>query len=129
MADELFRRAGPGTLFCLVDLQSPLDVAALIWEKNDFYAALLENSAAVTGLVEKVKKLQFTFLDEWFRRYGREFIAHYPDYYMPQGVTLSVDEIGSVSGMMFLKYFLPDLCQFSERDGGLGIHCCANPRH
>jgi hypothetical protein len=81
------------------------------------------------GLVEKVKALQFAFLDEWFRRYGQEFIAHYPDYYLPQGATLSVDEIGAVSGKMFLKYFLPDLIQFSERYGGLGMHCCANARH
>lgn len=129
MADELARRAGPGALFRLVDLQSPLDVAALIWEKTDFYIAMLENPDAVLGLVEKVKTLQFTFLDEWFRRYGPEFIAHYPDYYLPRGVTLSVDEIGAVSGKMFVKYFLPDLNLFSERYGGLGIHCCANARH
>ena len=129
MADELARRAGPGALFRMVDLQSPMDVAALIWDKTDFYAALLENPEAVTDLVEKVKTLQFNFLDEWFRRYGREFIAHFPEYYLPQGVTLSVDEIGAVSGKMFLKYFLPDLNQFSERYNGLGIHCCANARH
>jgi hypothetical protein len=129
MADELYRRAGPGVLFRLVDLQSPMDVAALIWEKTDFYTVLLENPVAVIGLVEKIKTLQFAFLDEWFRRYGREFIAHYPDYYLPQGVTLSVDEIGAISGKMFLQYFLPDINQFSERYGGLGIHCCAHARH
>jgi hypothetical protein len=129
MADELARRAGPGALFRLVDLQSPMDVAALIWKKTDFYAALLQNPETVMGLVEKVKDLQFAFLDEWFRRYGREFIAHYPDYYMPYGVTLSVDEIGAVSGKMFLKYFLPDLNQFAEHYGALGMHCCANARH
>jgi hypothetical protein len=129
MADELSRRAGPGALFRLVDLQSPMDVAALIWEKTDFYTALLENPDAVVGLVDKIKTLQFAFLDEWFRRYGQEFIAHYPDYYMPYGITLSVDEIGAVSGRMFLKYFLPELNQFSARYGALGMHCCANARH
>jgi hypothetical protein len=40
-----------------------------------------------------------------------------------------VDEIGAVSGKLFLKYFLPDLNEFSRRYGGLGIHCCANARH
>ncbi len=129
LADELARRAGPQALFRLVDLQSPMDVAALIWEKSDFYAALLTDPPAVFELVEKVKALQFAFLDEWFCRYGRQCIAHYPEYYMPQGVTLSVDEIGVVSGKLFQQYFLPELQAFSLRYGGLGMHCCANARH
>ena len=129
MADELARRAGPGALFRLVDLQSPLDVAALIWEKSNYYIAMLEFPEAVAELAEKVKSLQFAFLDEWFQRYGQECIAHYPDYYMPQGVTLSVDEIGAVNSKMFLKFFLPELNQFSERYGGLGMHCCAHASH
>jgi hypothetical protein len=129
MADELARRAGPGTLYRLVDLQSPLDVAALIWEKSDFYMAMIDAPQAVAELAEKVKTLQFAFLDEWFHRYGQECIAHYPDYYLPQGVTLSVDEIGAVNSKMFLKFFLPELIQFSERYGGLGMHCCAHARH
>lgn len=128
-ADELSCRAGFGALFRLVDLQSPLDVAALIWEKTDFYAALLENPDAVLTLTEKIKTLQFAFLDEWFSRYGKECIAHFPDYYLPQGVTFSVDEIGAISGKMFDQYCLPDLNQFSARYGGLGIHCCAHARH
>jgi hypothetical protein len=48
---------------------------------------------------------------------------------MPRGITFSVDEIGAVSGKMFQRYFLPHLNHFSERYGGLGIHCCANARH
>jgi hypothetical protein len=129
MADELARRAGPGALVRLVDMQCPLDVAAMMWDKMDFYPALIRSPEIVTELVEKITALQFNFLDEWYRRYGQEFIAHYPDYYMPQGVTLSVDEIGAVSGKMFLQFFLPYLNRFSERYGGLGIHCCANARH
>jgi len=100
-----------------------------MWDKMDFYPALLKHPQAVNNLLEKITALQFAFLDEWFRRCGNEFVAHYPDYYMPQGVTLSVDEIGAVSPGMFLQYFLPNLNRFSERYGGLGIHCCANARH
>jgi hypothetical protein len=129
MADELSRRAGPGALFRLVDMQCPLDVAAMMWNKMDFYPALVKYPEAVDKLVEKITALQFAFLDEWYSRYGTDFIAHYPDYYLPCGVTLSVDEIGAVSGKMFLQYFLPHLNCFSERYGGLGIHCCANARH
>ena len=129
MADELYRRAGPGVIFRMVDLQSPMDVAALIWEKESFYPALVESPEAVMALSEKVKTLQFAFLDEWFRRYSKEFVAHYPDYYMPQGVSMSVDEIGAVSQRMFVKFFLPELADLSHRYSGLGMHSCANNRH
>jgi hypothetical protein len=76
-----------------------------------------------------VHTLFTAFLDEWFRRYGREFIAHFPYYYMPQGLTLSEDEVGAVSQGMFREFFLPELQALSDRYGGLGIHCCANSRH
>jgi hypothetical protein len=129
MADELAERAGPGAIFRLVDMQCPIDVAAMIWEKTDFYPTLIQNPEAILSLLEKIKVLQFNFLDEWFRRYGQEFVAHFPDYYVPRGISLSVDEIGAVSSRMFLKYFLPELNDFSRRYGGLGMHCCAASRH
>lgn len=129
VADELRRRAGDGALVKLVDIQSPMDIASLIWDKNTFYVALLEEPEAVRDLAVKVKGLMVAFLDEWFARYGKEFIAHYPDYYMPQGVTLSEDEVGAVNREMFLELFLPELVELSERYGGMGMHCCANARH
>jgi uroporphyrinogen-III decarboxylase len=39
MADELKRRAGKGALLRMVDIQSPIDIAALIFDKNYFYIA------------------------------------------------------------------------------------------
>lgn len=129
IADELRRRAGPGALMRMVDLQGPMDVVALIWDKNTLFPALLEAPDAVLELAEKVCAFQTAFLDEWFERYGREFLAHYPEYYMAQGVTLSEDEVGSVSQAMFDRFFLPELTFLSNRYGGMGMHCCANSRH
>ena len=129
MADELVQRAGPGALLRLVDIQSPMDIAALIWEKSSFYPALIEMPEAVLELADKVKRFLIAFLDIWFARYGRAFIAHYPDYYMPQGITLSEDEVGAVSARVFNALFLPELTELSEHFGGIGVHCCANARH
>ena len=129
IADELRRRSGPGALVKLVDVQCPMDIAALIWEKASFYTALLETPEAVIELADKVRQLLTGFLDAWFERYGHEFIAHYPDYYMSGGVTLSEDEVGSVSAAMFNDYFLPELSFLSSRYGGMGMHCCAHARH
>lgn len=128
MADELRRRA-PDALIRMVDIQSPMDIAALIWNKTACFMAMADNPEAVLELSEKVYTLLTAFLDEWFRRYGHNFVAHYPDYYMPQGITLSEDEAGSVNAEMFETLFLPELQRLSDRYGGLGMHCCADARH
>jgi uroporphyrinogen-III decarboxylase len=129
IADELRRRAGKEAIVRLVDIQSPMDIAALIWDKNDLYVAIIDDPDAVKELAAKVDELMITFLDEWFARYGQEFIAHYPIYYMSQGITLSEDEVGAVDEEMFLEFYLPELVGLSERYGGIGIHCCADARH
>ena len=129
MADELVKRAGNGALVQIVDIQSPMDIAALIWDKETFYPALIEAPEAVVELADKVKQLLTLFLDTWFARYGAEFIAHYPAYYMPVGITLSEDEVGAVSRRVFDRLFLPELTELSERYGGIGIHCCAHAKH
>jgi len=129
IADELRRRAGPDALMRLIDVQSPMDIAALVWDKNTFYAALIESPAAVKELAGRVKELLVAFLDRWFARYGGAFMAHYPQYYMSRGLTLSEDEVGAVSPEMFDALFLPELADLSARYDGLGMHCCANARH
>ena len=129
IADELQRRAGPNALMRLIDVQSPMDIAALVWDKNTFYTALLETPQAVRELASRVKELLTAFLDRWFARYGRAFMAHYPQYYMGSGLTISEDEVGSVSPQLFQALFLPELAELSARYGGLGMHCCANARH
>ena len=91
--------------------------------------AMVEAPEAVIGLAQKIKTLQIHFLDEWFRRYGKGFVAHYPDYYLPQGASMSVDEIGAVNERMFERFFLPELADLAERYGGLGVHSCANNCH
>jgi hypothetical protein len=129
IADELRRRAGGPAVMRLPDIQTPLDIVALIWDKHTFYPALLEDPDPVLELAEKVRELQTAFLDAWFARYGTEFIAHYPDYYMPSGLTLSEDEVGAVSPRIFEQYFLPELQYLARRYGSLGMHCCAHARH
>jgi hypothetical protein len=129
IGDELRRRAGGPAVMHLPDIQSPLDIVALIWDKQSFYPALLEDPEPVLELAGKVRELQTAFLDAWFARYGREFVSHYPDYYMPSGITLSEDEVGAVSPRVFEQYFLPELELLAQRYGSLGMHCCANARH
>ena len=129
IADELYRRGGPDAVMKPVDIQSPMDIVALIWDKADLFIAMLETPEAVRALAEKVRGLMEAFFDEWFGRYGTTFVAHYPDYVMHGGITMSVDEVGAVSGEMFRLFFRDELICLSERFGGIGIHCCADARH
>lgn len=129
IADELMERAGKEAVLQIPDMQSPLDVAALIWEKGDFYMALVDEPETVLGLCAKILSLQTEFFDVWFGRYGHAYAAHYPSYYMEGGLTVSEDEVGAVDRAMFEKFALPDLTALSDHFGGLGMHCCANARH
>ncbi|MGI5894894.1 MAG: uroporphyrinogen decarboxylase family protein [Candidatus Merdivicinus sp.] len=129
MADRLREKAGKQALLKLPDVQTPMDIAALIWEKSDFYAAMYEMPEAVHELAEMVKELLFEFFDAWFGRYGSEFIAHYPDYYMPCGITISEDEVGAVSAAMYREFFEKELVEISNRYGAIGVHCCADSSH
>ncbi len=129
MADELKKQAGKDVLLRLPDIQSPMDITALIWDKNDFYLAMIDDPAAIKGLSLIIREFLIEFLDMWLKRYGGEFIAHYPEYYMTEGVTLSEDEVGIVSASTFDEFFLPELKEISNHFGGLGMHCCANAVH
>lgn len=129
LAEAAREKTGKDVPVRLPDIQSPMDIAALIWEKSDFFIAMIEDPEAVRELAEKVRQLLMTFLDEWFRRFGTGYVAHYPHYWMEGGLTLSEDEVGAVNPEMFETFFLPELQILSERYGGLGMHCCANARH
>jgi hypothetical protein len=127
-ADKL-RASAPEAVMQLPDIQSPFDIAALIWNKEDFFAAMYEDPEAVKELAAMTEKFLTEFLDLWFERYGTEFIAHYPDYYMPKGVTFSEDEAGAFSSGMFREFSLGSLNRLSERYGMAGMHCCAYSMH
>lgn len=129
LARALRERAGKDALMTLPDIQSPLDIAALIWEKADFLVAMIDEADAVLALCDMTERTLTEFLDRWFAEFGTDYMAHYPDYFMRGGLTLSEDEIGEFSAPMFEQFCLGALNRLSRRYGGIGIHCCANSRH
>ncbi len=129
MARRLRERAGKDALLSFPDIQTPADVAALIWEKSDFYASMIEEPEAVREFIGKIRIFLFAFLDLWLGEFGPATMAHYPDYYLDGGVSVSEDEIGVVSASMYRDFFEDDLRLLSQRYGGIGIHSCADSRH
>jgi hypothetical protein len=121
--------AGDGAALQLPDIQSPLGIAALTLNKEEFYVAMAEEPEAVREMVAKVQSLLTAFLDAWFKEFGHSYVAHHPTYYMEGGVTLSEDEVGAFGPAMFEEFCMGPLNALSDRYGGIGIHCCADSRH
>lgn len=124
-------RLGPQVPIRVPDIQSPFDIAALIWRKQDFYLAMLDSPAAVKRLVEKCTKLLTCFLQQFMREFGEVNLCHCPNAWAPPqlGCWLSEDEAGAMSVMMFEEFCLPVLTQLSNTFGGLFVHCCATADH
>ena len=110
----------------LPDIQSPFDIAALIWNKGDFFPSCIDEPEAVLELCAKVEEVLVKFLDTWFHEFGTDYIAHYPDIFMRGGLTLSEDEAGTIGPEMFRTFCLPALERLSAHFGGIAVHCCAD---
>ncbi len=131
LAELAQRELGPAVPVSVPDIQSPFDIAALIWNKEDLFAALIETPDAVHQLVAKCHRLLKGFLLEFQRRFPTGNLIHCPNAWAPQrlGCSLSEDEAGSLSVAMFEEFCLPGLRDLSETFGGLFMHCCANADH
>ncbi|MCL2499142.1 MAG: hypothetical protein FWE90_02275 [Defluviitaleaceae bacterium] len=125
----LRQRNGDDAVLHLPDIQSPLDIAALMWEKGDFFMAMLEEPNAINALTEMTENVLCKFLDAWFKEFGTEYISHYPDFFMDGGFTVSEDEVGAFGPAQFKEFCLGALNRMSVRYGGIGMHCCAHATH
>ena len=131
MIDLLRERLGPDAPIAVPDIQSPFDIAALVWRKEDMFLALLEEPDAVKRLVGKCHDLLAGFLAEFLRRLPQGNLCHCPYAWAPPelGCWLSEDEAGSLSAAMFEEFCLPSLRALSEQFGGMFVHCCATADH
>ena len=127
MAEEL----GPEVPVAVPDVQSPFDIAAMVWHKEEFFVALVGEPDAVKRLVEKCERLLTRFLDRYLEELPNVNLCHCPRAWAPPelGMWLSEDEAGSISPAMFEEFCLPSLRRLSERYGGIFIHCCADAGH
>lgn len=127
MADRL----GQDVPIRVPDIQSPFDIAALIWRKQDLYTAMHDAPDAVRRLVAKCETLLTGFLRLFRREFAECSFAHCPTAWAPPelGCWLSEDEAGSMSTAMFEEFCLPSLMSLSDAFGGLFVHCCADADH
>ncbi len=130
-ATLLRERLGPDVPIGVPDFQSPFDIAALIWRKEDLFVALLEEPDAVRRLVDKCHRLLKSFYTAYIGAFPTVNLCHCPTAWAPPelGVWLSEDEAGSLSTPIFEEFCLPSLVDLSDTFGGLFMHCCATADH
>ncbi len=131
MAEKLRARLGPDAPISVPDMQGPLDIAALIWRKEDFFVAMRREPEAVRRLVDKCTRLIEVFLMEFRRRFGEVTFWYWTEVWAPPeiGCWLSEDEVGSISSRMFEAFSAPALADLSRTFGGISLHCCAAADH
>ena len=131
LADRLVELCGSGYPVRICDVQSPLDIAALIWEKSAFYMALYEDPAAVHRILRKITNTLLVFVQAFADRYSDVCLVHWPDMWMPSewGICVSEDEIGSISAEAFREFGLPYLRELALAFGGISLHSCAAGQH
>jgi len=122
---------GPDVPICTPDIQSPFDIAALIWKKESMFTAMYDAPEAVQSLVAKCHGLLKKFLLAFKTEFKECNLVHCPVYWAPPelGCSLSEDEAGSMSVDMFEQFCLPTLVDLSRTFGGLFMHCCATADH
>lgn len=128
LAELVREELGPDVPVTGPDIQSPFDIAALIWNKEELFLAMLDEPEAVLELVDKTHALLTNFLDAFRAEFPCHNTIHCPTgaFAPPSlGCSLSEDEVGSLSPAMFEQFCLPSLTALSERYGGLFMHCCA----
>ncbi|MHB1357803.1 MAG: uroporphyrinogen decarboxylase family protein [Anaerolineae bacterium] len=120
-------RLGKQVPLSVPDIQSPFDIAALIWNKEDLYVALYTDPEAVERLVAKTHQLLANFISALKQRFPQLSLCHCPRAWAPSelGMWLSEDEAGAMSTPMFERFCLPSLRDLSHTFGGLFLHCCA----
>ena len=113
------------------DIQSPFDIASLIWKKENFFVALVDAPDAVHTLLRKTTDTLMEFLDTFKSRYKNVCLDHFAQIWLPPklGIKVSEDEVGSLSEEMYYEFCYPYLEQLSKRFGGISLHCCARAEH
>jgi len=131
LAEAVQKELGPDVLLGPPDLQTGFDTAALIWDKSDFYLAMLTEPGAVHCLARKCAHLLRTFLQALREHFPRMVPGHCPRAYVPPdlGWWVSNDECGAFSTALFEEFCLPELIELSEAFGSVGMHCCADAEH
>ena len=116
---------GPRGIVVMADIQSPLQVAELMWDES-FYIALIEAPDAVCALLDKVTAFIVEFIREFQRLAGERLnAAGWPSIWSDHvGTMVSDDTMSLLSPAMHRQFSVPYLNRIAEACGPLIYHSC-----
>jgi len=115
----------PHTTVVLHDIQSPLQVAELMWDQS-FYISLVDAPEAMHCLLKKITAFIIAFVQEFKRLAGDRLNASaWPGIWSdPTGVMVADDTMSLLSPAMHLEFSVPYLNQLAAACGPLIYHSC-----
>ena len=115
-----------GDLVRMPDVQSPLGVAELLWDRG-FYLALVDCPDAVHDLLQQITTFIIRFVQEVQRVAGpRLNAAGFPCIWSdPVGVYVADDSMSLISPAMHLEFSVPYLNRMADACGPLVYHSCS----
>jgi len=115
-----------------MDIQGPLNTAALIWEQSDFMVAMLETPDAVHRFLDRVTNHLISIIECYIQGAGGRICGNvWPYIWLPPdiGIGITEDYMPLLSAAMYREFGLPYVERISQRFGGLFVHCCGTYEH
>jgi len=114
-----------------LDVQGPLNQASLIWEQQDFFAALYEEPAKVHRLLERITEHTIEVIRAFREKIPTVCAPLWPYIWLPGDIGIAVveDLMPLLSPGIYREFGLPYLERLSEEFGGLFLHCCGKFGH
>ena len=114
-----------------IDIQGPLNTAALIWKQEEFMISMYTEPGAVHALLESVTEQIIRIIHEMKERIGRISGPLWPYIWLPTdiGVGITEDYMPLLSPELYNEFGVPYVERISEALGGIFLHCCGKFEH
>ncbi|MCC5828656.1 MAG: hypothetical protein JJU36_04340 [Phycisphaeraceae bacterium] len=112
-----------------IDMQGPLNVAAMVVDQEELMMAMYESPSRVERLLERVTGFMIELVDHLIdSTRGRICGNIWPYTFLPisRGLSFTEDIMPLVSDQLYRRFALPYLRRLSDHYGGLLIHCCGH---
>lgn len=114
-----------------IDIQGPLNTAALLWQQEDFLVAMLTEPEIVHELLEQVTEHIIQTIKAMIQKIRLISGPMWPFIYLPPdiGVGITEDYMPLISPELYKEFGIPYLERISQVFGGIFIHCCGRYAH
>ena len=109
-----------------IDIQGPLNTAALIWEQTDFMMAMYDHPKKVHQVLEIITYKLIDIVKEMISSKMNVEAPLWPYIWLPQdiGVGITEDYMPLLSPELYKEFGIPYLKLFAKHFEGIFIHCC-----